>query len=115
VVPDVVIPDAFLSYMSGDGPSLAVNYADCACANSIHGVRLRKGWSKEALLRRWRNPFTQLSCEVEGHPLGGGMLKVEPREAARIVLADPAQEFSRDELRLIERGVATMKKWRHYG
>jgi hypothetical protein len=28
--------------------------------------------------------FIKLSCELEGHPLGGGVLKLKPREASRI-------------------------------
>jgi len=32
--------------------------------------------------------FVQLSCEIAGHPLGGGMLKLELREAAQIVVPD---------------------------
>lgn len=63
--------------------------------------------------KRWRHPLTRLSCELEGHPLGGGMLKLEPREAARVLLA---------KLNLVERdsesvadGIRTMKQWRHYG
>jgi adenine-specific DNA-methyltransferase len=33
--------------------------------------------------------MTALSCEIEGHPLGGGMLKIEPGEAARLLLTEP--------------------------
>lgn len=43
-------------------------------------------WSLSKLQGAWQGPFTSLSCEIEGHPLGGGVLKVEPREAARIAL-----------------------------
>ena len=64
-------------------------------------------------LAAWGSEFVQLSCEFEGHPLGGGMLKLEPREAAQIVLPPRAAS------KLIERvplrdAIATMRQWRHY-
>jgi len=33
--------------------------------------------------------LTQLSAEVEGHAMGGGLLKLEPREAAHVLIATP--------------------------
>jgi hypothetical protein len=57
--------------------------------------------------------FTQLSCELEGHALGGGMLKVEPKEAAQIVL--PTRElFPKLVGPHIDGAIATMRSWRHY-
>ena len=58
-------------------------------------------------------PFVRLSCELEGHPLGGGMLKLEPREATRILFPAPAMaaELSAAEAK---EAVWTMRKWRHY-
>jgi hypothetical protein len=114
VVPDVVVPDAFLSYMSGAGPSLVANQAKCVGTNSVHVVRLKGSATISELQRIWKQPFTQLSCEVEGHPLGGGMLKLEPREAGRIVLS-PHRDRSRRERKLIREGLYTMRQWRHYG
>ena len=79
-VPDVQIPDFFLSYMSGLEPSLVSNEAHCSCTNSVHRVRLKAKDGRKRLTV-WGSAFVQLSCELEGHPLGGGMLKLEPREA----------------------------------
>lgn len=115
VVPDVHVPDAFLSYMSGQGPNLVANAAGCVCTNSVHSVRLKDGWKLPELVRRWRGPATPLSCEIEGHPLGGGMLKLEPGEAARIVLAAPDAPLSSSDDRLLADGVQTLRRWRHYG
>lgn len=115
VVPDVHIPDAFLSYMSGEGPNLVANAAGCVCTNSVHSVRLNDGWKLPILMERWRGPATKLSCEIEGHPLGGGMLKLEPGEAARIVLASPGTRLSQEEERLLADGVQILRRWRHYG
>jgi len=113
VVPDVVIPDAFLSYMSGDGPALVANPAGCAGTNSVHVVRLKGGTRISQVQRAWRRALTTLSCEIEGHPLGGGVLKLEPREASHVMLSlrDGA---SRKETALIREGIHTMRQWRHH-
>jgi tRNA1(Val) A37 N6-methylase TrmN6 len=112
VVPDVTVPHAFLSYMSGNGASLVSNLASCVCTNSVHAVRLTGDMLLGTLLRRWKDPLSQLSCEVEGHPLGGGLLKVEPREAARLVLADRRPSSVDDQC--ISAGIIEMQRWRHY-
>lgn len=113
VVPDVNVPDAFLSYMSGDGPSLVANRAACVATNSVHVVRLNGTMPIAQVQQAWDHPVTRLSCEIEGHPLGGGMLKLEPREAARVVMSTcPAR--SRLEAEIIEEAIAVAKRWRHY-
>ena len=65
------------------------------------------------IIKGWDTPFVRLSCELEGHPLGGGMLKLEPREATKIVFPTPAMasELSTADTR---EAVLTMRKWRHY-
>jgi hypothetical protein len=114
VVPDVSIPDGFLTYMSGDEPSLVVNSAECASTNSLHVVRMRRGHSISKVKAAWRHPLTQLSVELEGHPLGGGMLKLEPTEASRIVLPAPNLALSSDAPSLLLEGRAILRRWRHY-
>jgi hypothetical protein len=112
-VPDVQIPDFFLSYMSGREPSLVRNDAQCTCTNSVHSVRI-KDQSARHRLSSWGSEIVQLSCELEGHPLGGGMLKVEPREAAQIVL--PAtRSLKRAQNHVIIDAINIMRAWRHYG
>ncbi len=110
-VPNVTFPDIFLSYMSGHTPAFVENRAGCACTNAVHAVHLTDGISPRALRRRWNSPLTALSCEIEGHPLGGGVLKLEPREALRVAVAgenlDPTSE------RLLREGVDLMQRWRH--
>jgi hypothetical protein len=112
-VPDVQIPDFFLSYMSGREANLVRNDASCSCTNSVHGVRLKEGVSPTHLLEAWESPFMRLSCELEGHPLGGGMLKLEPREASQIVLPSPSV-LSRVKTSVVNEAVMTMREWRHY-
>lgn len=113
VVPDVFVPDAFLSYMSGEGPALVANQAGCVCANAVHAVSLRGRMSISELQRGWKDSFTRLSCEIEGHALGGGVLKLEPREAASVILA-PHRPVSDQDESCIAEGIAEMRRWRHY-
>lgn len=114
VVPVVIVPDAFLAYMSSGEPALVANPAGCAATNSVHTVTLKRRVPIHQLQAAWNTPFARLSCEIEGHPLGGGMLKLEPREAARVLL--PRRRFkSSEDRRLIAGGIATMREWRHCG
>jgi len=113
-VPDVRVPDAFLSYMSGESPSLVANAARCPCTNSIHAVCLTDGCDLAPLVKMWDHPLARLSCEIEGHPLGGGMLKLEPGECKRIVLPRPALRLSSSERNLVHEGIVKMRRWRHY-
>lgn len=113
VVPDVQVPDYMLTYMSGRRVSLVRNVAGVTCTNAIHGVRVRDSTLAAHLFPKWCSPFTQLSCELEGHALGGGMLKLEPREAGRVLFPADALADVIDR-RLVADGLATMQRWRHY-
>ncbi len=113
-VPDVKVPDFFLTYMSGKEAALVSNDAGCTCTNSVHSVTVKKGEAMEDVLRAWASPFVNLSCEIEGHPLGGGMLKLEPREACEI-LVPSALTLSAMPTRVVDEAVNVMRSWRHYG
>lgn len=114
VVPDVTVPQAFLSYMSSDRPAFVGNEAGCACTNAVHAVHLKKRNTVKRVQQAWSRPLTQLSCELEGHPLGGGLLKLEPREAGRVLLHD-GEPIPHRSLRVINEGIATLQAWRHRG
>ena len=113
VVPDVQIPDYVLSYMSGRRANLVANAAGISCTNSVHSIRVRDRKLANALLPQWSTPFVRLSCELEGHALGGGMLKLEPREAGMIAFPTRTmiKEAHREEL---EAAIGSMQRWRHY-
>lgn len=113
VVPDIKIPDFFLSYMSGRRVSLVRNSAGCACTNALHSVQVKSKESLQRIKTATRSPFFQLSCEIEGHPLGGGMLKLEPREACNIVVPWEIQ-LSDADTRIIQEGITELQSWRHY-
>ena len=112
-VPDVRVPACFLTYMSGVVPNLVRNSAGATCTNALHAVHPRNAGDVDRLLDVWDSTFVQLSCELEGHALGGGMLKLEPREAARVVvpgsgtLSESIESGLRDAVR-------TLRSWRHY-
>ena len=112
-VPDVQVPDFFLTYMSGRAASLVRNDASCTCTNSVHSVRLKDQNGLGQLRHAWNSPITRLSCEIEGHPLGGGLLKLEPREAGAIILpavtADQAVAAA-----IVRDAITLMQSWRHY-
>ena len=112
-VPDVRVPDYFLTYMSGLAPNLVKNSAAATCTNALHAVHLRTNQFADRILATWRTPFVRLSCELEGHPLGGGMLKLEPREAARVVLPETDMSQSMLKSQIME-AVEVMRDWRHY-
>lgn len=111
-VPGVTRPDYFLQYMSGNEVTLAKNVAGATCTNSVHAVQVTNAEVASRVMRTWGSPFVKLSCELEGHPLGGGMLKLEPREAARIRFPDSS--ISPD-LPLATAAIDQIRKWRHVG
>lgn len=113
VVPDVKVPHYFLSYMSGRSVGLVRNDAGATCPNTLHCVTLSDRSSIAAINAARATPFFQLSCEVEGHPLGGGMLKLEPREAARIAIPSMATLGALNATALTE-AVTQLQSWRHY-
>lgn len=83
-VPRVTVPDLFLTYMNHDAPRLVANRAGLAYLNSIHGVCLKEGSRQigmDLLPIGALNSLTLLGAELVGRAYGGGMLKMEPREA----------------------------------
>jgi adenine-specific DNA-methyltransferase len=87
-VPHVYGADAFLTYMNGLRSQFVVNEAKCVAPNTLHLVRLEENSNLTAtdLAVLWQTSLTALSVELEGHALGGGMLKLEPGEAKNILI-----------------------------
>jgi adenine-specific DNA-methyltransferase len=88
-VPHVRIPDAFLSYMSGEQPVLVNNAANLVAPNTLHLLRFSKQRHPLLYAASWRTSLTRLSCELEGHALGGGLFKLEPSEAGDVLVVRP--------------------------
>ncbi len=83
-VPVVPVPDLLLTYMDQHRPRLLTNAAKVAHLNSLYGVALRPGMrqlGRDLLPVASLNSVTLLGAEVVGRSYGGGLLKLEPKEA----------------------------------
>jgi tRNA1(Val) A37 N6-methylase TrmN6 len=93
-VPQKAPPDLFLSYMAQHGPRVARNELGAMSTNLIHGVYLADPTQAAWIATTWDNPATSLSAELEGRSYGGGVLKLETKEAERVLVPTPAPEFA---------------------
>jgi adenine-specific DNA methylase len=83
-VPILNSPDLLLTYMNADTARLTTNDAGARHLNSVHGVYLRDEYfeiGRSLLPIASLNSLTLLSAEIVGRSYGGGILKLEPREA----------------------------------
>lgn len=105
-VPSVYSPDAFMSYFISDAPRFAVNGCGATSTNTIHRIRLGQDSTAPILpiVLACHSSLTQLSAEVEGRSYGGGVAKLETKEAERLLIPLPAEDQVK-ELRLAEPGI----------
>jgi adenine-specific DNA methylase len=104
-------PDAFLPYMSHHGPRLIVNDVGAWSSNLVHGVALGPlAPPARALAVAMASSLTLLSAEIEGRAYGGGVLKLETKEAERLLV--PAMSVD-DRARLPEMLTAVDAALRH--
>ncbi len=110
-VPVLAPADLLLTYMNADTPRLTTNTARARHLNSVHGVYLRpetRELGRRLLPLASLNSATLLGAEIVGRAYGGGMLKIEPREADLLPVPSPAQvEGVADELLSTRSRVAT--------
>ena len=95
-VPYLRPADLLLTYMNADTPRLTTNRAGVHHLNSVHGVYLHPDFRKDGmdlLPLASLNSVTLLGAETVGRAYGGGMLKIEPREADYLPV--PATELVR--------------------
>lgn len=91
-VPVLDPPDLFLTYMNADSPRLCTNRARVRHLNSVHGVYLaheHRTLGMDHLPLAAINSMTLLAAETVGRAYGGGMLKLEPREADVLPVPSP--------------------------
>ncbi|KQP96139.1 MULTISPECIES: HsdM family class I SAM-dependent methyltransferase [unclassified Rathayibacter] len=85
-VPLLKPADLLLTYMNADTPRLTTNAAGVRHLNSVHGVYLNENvqnLARDVLPVASLNSVTLLGAELAGRSYGGGILKIEPREADR--------------------------------
>jgi methylase of polypeptide subunit release factors len=112
-------PDMFFTYMNHLAPRIIRNTAKATFVNSMHGVRLREdlcdGVTLDALPLLAMNTITALSAELSGRAYGGGILKLEPREATSMLVPGPdalaaAWELIRSDRHALEEMVRTKRR-----
>lgn len=109
--PMVSPPDLYFTYMSHRYPRLISNAARTTFVNSMHGLRLRDGVpveARDALPVLAFNSVTMLGAELNGRSYGGGVLKMEPREAA--VLPVPTFEALGDAWEILKPQKAALSR-----
>ena len=92
-VPIVNKPDLFLTYMNADTPRVASNDAGALHLNSVHGINLQAAFrnlGREFLPLASLSSMTLVGAEAVGRSYGGGMLKLEPKEADRLPVPSPS-------------------------
>lgn len=111
-VPKVRVPDLFLTYMNHDTPRLVANRAEVPHLNSIHGCVLapeHRKLGKDLLPIALLNSVTLLGAELVGRSYGGGILKLEPKEADRLPLPSPVTvQVAAGALRQVRRRVTSL-------
>lgn len=111
-VPLVKPADLLLTCMNADTPRLVTNRAAAHHLNSVHGVYLRDevaALGRDLLPLAALNSVTVLHAEMVGRAYGGGVLKIEPREADRWLVPAPELIAARaTELRAARRAVAAL-------
>ncbi|MBS1690846.1 MAG: SAM-dependent DNA methyltransferase [Actinobacteria bacterium] len=109
-VPNLAPADLLLTYMNADTPRLSTNAARAAHLNSVHGVYLApkvRKLGKALLPLASLTSMTLVGAETVGRAYGGGMLKLEPREADRLPVPPPALvEAATDQLKKLRPQVA---------
>jgi len=105
-VPLLAPPDLFLTAMNADTPRLTTNRTQARHLNSVHGVYLadeHRELARDVLPIASLNSLTLLSAELSGRSYGGGILKLEPREADRWWMPGPdLLAAHRDELNAVK-------------
>jgi len=85
--------DALITCMNADTAAICANPTGVVHLNSVHGLYLNDEHQDipvEALALAACSTVTRLGAEMVGRSYGGGLLKLEPREAAVLPVPTPA-------------------------
>lgn len=111
-VPLVPAADLLLTCMNADTPRLTANEAGARHLNSVHGVYLDEKYrelGRELLPLASLNSITLLHAEMVGRAYGGGILKIEPKEADVWAMPSPGLILARaDALRTVKQQVTDL-------
>lgn len=111
-VPLVPAADLLLTCMNADTPRITANDAGVRHLNSVHGVYLKDSYrelGRELLPLASLNSVTLLHAEIVGRAYGGGILKIEPKEADVWAMPSPKLVLARsDALRAVKQQVADL-------
>lgn len=91
-VQDGVVPNAFLHYMSSAVPHVVLNSSGATCTNAIHRLTWKKRLSandQEWIALSSLSTLCQLGAELNGRWYGGGVLKLEPKQARTLLFVKP--------------------------
>ncbi len=88
-IPKPIAQDGFLHYMTKEVPFIVLNRDKVLSTNSIHQLIFKNNVNKN--MKKWiqLSMFTsisQLSVELQGRTYGGGVLKLEPTSASKILV-----------------------------
>lgn len=117
-VPIGDVPDAFITYMNSYGPNICSNSARVIALNSCHGLYFGEEHAdlgRELLPLACMNSATFFGSEIVGRAYGGGMLKLEPKEASGLPV--PSMEMileSAERLRAIKPYAMQLMRQRDY-
>lgn len=111
-VPLVAAADLLLTCMNADTPRLTTNDAGARHLNSVHGVFLGETYrelGRDLLPLASLNSVALLHAEMVGRAYGGGILKIEPKEADAWLMPSAALILARaDALRAVKSQVAQL-------
>jgi adenine-specific DNA-methyltransferase len=87
-ISDTLVPELFLPYMGSQPCWLVTNDAQATCSNTVHRVWLLPDTklSAESIAAASWTTLYRLSAELQGRSYGGGVLKLEPGGATKLLL-----------------------------
>jgi|GEM_PF-1770879 len=83
--------DGFLHYMTKEIPFIVLNHSELFSTNTVHQIFFKEDIDENT--KRWIqfsifSSISQLSIEILGKTYGGGILKIEPSAAKKILVYD---------------------------